>query len=142
MAPHSRIARDGGEMKIGEWLKGEMRYGRELADSGWQGARKACDSLLDGERIQTRLTRSAQASWAPAAIGAGVGAACALVATRRRPRLAAVAAMAAAGAVTGLAAGLAWETRQLATGMARGAWRGIKPVRDSRWLERNPVNFG
>ena len=32
-------------MKIGDWLKSEVEYGRDLADSGWQGARTACESM-------------------------------------------------------------------------------------------------
>jgi len=46
-------------MKIGDWLKSEVGYGRDLADSGLQGARAAADSILHGEPVGEILGRSA-----------------------------------------------------------------------------------
>lgn len=130
-------------MKIGRWLKSGVEYGRDLADSGWQGAREAYDTVQGDEPVRALLTRSARASWAPAAVGAGAGAVCALIATRRRSnKLGALLAMSAVGAVAGFAAGVAWETRELSSEMARGALRGMSPVRDAHWLDKHPINFG
>jgi hypothetical protein len=125
-------------MNIGDWIKSEVEYGRNLADSGWQGAREA----LHGESLRKIFSQSARDSWAPTLIGAGVGALCTLLVQRRRPKPAAVAAMAVVGGVVGFTAGVAWETRQLSGGMARGAMRSMGSTRDSHWLDKNPINFG
>ncbi len=129
-------------VKIGDWLKSEVDYGRNLADSGWQGARSAYGSMLRGEPVGTILSRSARASWAPTVMGAGVGALCALVAQRSKPNTTAVVAMGVVGGFVGFTAGVAWETRQLSSGIARGAMRNIGTTRDSHWLGKHPINFG
>lgn len=129
-------------VKIGEWLKSEVEYGRDLADSGWQGARSARDSMLHGEAGRAILSRSARASWAPTVMGAGFGALCGLLAQRKKPNTTVVVAMGFVGSVVGFTAGVAWETRQLSSGMARGAMRGIGSTRDSHWLSKHPINFG
>ena len=127
--------------KFGDWLKSEVEYGRDLADSGLQGARTACDSMLNGEAVGTVFSRSARASWAPTMMGAGVGALCGLLA-QRKPNTTAVLAMGVVGSFVGFTAGVAWETRQLSSGMARGAMRNIGSTRDLHWLDRHPINFG
>jgi hypothetical protein len=129
-------------MKIGDWLKSEVDYGRNLAGSGLQGARAAADSILHGEHVGKILGRSARASWAPTVMGAGLGALCGLLAQRRKPNVAAVAAMGIVGGVVGFTAGVAWETRQISSGIARGAIRNIGTTRDSHWLGKHPINFG
>ncbi len=129
-------------VKIGDWLKSEVEYGRDLADSGLQGARTARDSMLQGEHVGTVLSRSARDSWAPSVMGAGVGALCALIAQRRKPNTAVVIALSFVGSFVGFTAGVAWETRQLSSGIARGAMRSIGSTRDSHWLGKHPINFG
>lgn len=129
-------------MKIGDWVKSEVEYGRDLADSGWQGARTACDSMLNGEPVGRVLSRSVRASWAPSVMGAGVGALCALVVQGRKPKPPVVVAMAVVGGFVGFTAGVAWETRQLSSEIARGAMRKIGSTRDSHWLGKHPINFG
>jgi xanthosine utilization system XapX-like protein len=129
-------------MKIGDWLKSEVEYGRDLAGSGWQGARTAADSMLHGEHVGAVLSRSARASWAPTVMGAGVGALCALVAQRRKPKPAALVVMGVVGGFVGFSAGVAWDTRQLSSEIARGALRKIGSARDSHWLGKHPINFG
>jgi|GEM_PF-458589 uncharacterized membrane protein YeaQ/YmgE (transglycosylase-associated protein family) len=130
-------------MKIGDWLKSEVEYGRDLAGSGWEGARTACGSLLGGEPVRQILGRSARASWAPTVIGAGVGALAALLIQRRnKPKTAAAVALGVVGGVVGFTAGVAWETRELSSGIAKGAMRNIGSTRDSHWLGKHPINFG
>jgi hypothetical protein len=129
-------------MKIGDWLKSEVEYGRDLADSGLQGARAAAGSMLHGEHMGRMLGRSARASWAPTLAGAGVGVLSALIAQRRRPKTAAMIAMGVVGGVVGFTAGVAWETRQLSSGIARGALREMGTTRDSHWLGKHPISFG
>jgi hypothetical protein len=128
--------------KIGDWLKSELEYGRDLADSGWQGARTAYGSMAQEEPVGELLSRSARASWAPTAMGAGIGALCGLLVQRRKPNTAAVVAMGVVGGFVGFTAGVAWETRQLSSGIARGAMRKIGSTRDSHWLGKHPINFG
>ncbi len=129
-------------VKFGDWLKSEVEYGRDLADSGWQGARTARDSMLQGEPVGAIFSRSARASWAPTVMGAGFGALCGLLAQRGKPNTTVVVAMGMVGSVVGFTAGVAWETRQLSSGIARGAMRGIGSTRDSHWLDKHPINFG
>jgi hypothetical protein len=129
-------------MKIGDWLKSELEYGRDLADSGWQGARTAYDSMSQEKPVGEILSRSARASWAPTVMGAGVGALCGLLVQRRKPNTAVVVAMGVVGGFVGFTAGVAWETRQLSSGIARGAMRKIGNARDSHWLGKHPINFG
>jgi hypothetical protein len=125
-------------MKLKDWLKSEVEYGRDLADSGLAGAREA----LDGQPLSEIFTNSARASWAPTAIGAAAGAVCSLLVQGRRPKAATVAALTLVGGVVGFTAGVAWQTRELSGGIARGAIRNTGPIRDSHWLDRHPINFG
>jgi hypothetical protein len=129
-------------MKIGDWLKSEMEYGRDLAGSGWQGARSAADTFLREEPVGEIFSRSARASWAPTVLGAGLGALCGLMVQRRKPNPAAVVALGVVGSFVGFTAGVAWETRELSSGIARGAMRKIGTTRDSHWLGKHPINFG
>ncbi len=123
-------------------MKSEVEYGRDLADSGWQGARTACDSMLNGEPVGSILSRSARASWAPTVLGAGVGALCALLAQGRKPKPTPVVAMGVVGGFVGFSAGLAWGTRRISSQIARGAMRNIGSTRDSHWLGKHPISFG
>jgi hypothetical protein len=129
-------------MKIGHWLKSEVEYGRDLAGSGWEGARTAADSIFQEEHVSSVISRSARASWAPTVVGAGVGALCALAVQHRKPRPAAVVAMGVVGGFVGFSAAVFWETRDISSGIARGALRRIGTTRDSRWLGKHPINFG
>jgi hypothetical protein len=125
-------------MKLKDWLKSEVEYGRDLADSGLAGAREA----LEGQPLGAIFSHSARASWAPTAIGAATGALASLLAQGRRPKPATIAALTVVGGVVGFTAGVAWQTRELSSGIARGAMRNIGSIRDSHWLGRHPINFG
>jgi uncharacterized membrane protein YebE (DUF533 family) len=127
---------------MGNWLKSEVKYGRNLADSGWQGARSAWDTAVLTEPVGKLLSRSVRNSWAPTVMGAGVGALCALLVQRRKANAAAAVALGVAGGVVGFTACVAWETRQISSEVARGALRQISSTRDSHWLGKHPINFG
>jgi hypothetical protein len=129
-------------MKISNWLKSEVEYTRDLADSGWHGARAAWETMIQDEPVATMLSRSARASWAPTVMGAGVGALCALLVARRKPSPPVAVALGVVGGVVGFTAALAWETRDVSSGVARGALRQIGTTRDSHWLDKHPINFG
>ncbi len=129
-------------MKIGDWLKAEVEYGRDLAGSGWKGACTAYDSILGERPVGDIVSHSLRASWAPTVVGAGVGTICGLLVQRRKHNTAAIVAMGVVGGVLGFTAGVAWDTRELSSGIARGAMRNIGTTRDSHWLGKHPINFG
>ena len=93
-------------------------------------------------RREQILSRSARASWAPTVMGAGFGALCGLLAQRRKPKTSSVVAMGVVGGFVGFTAGVAWETRQLSSGIARGALRNVSSTSDSHWLGKHPIDFG
>jgi uncharacterized membrane protein YebE (DUF533 family) len=128
-------------MSLGTWFKSEVEYTRDLADSGWNGARAAWESLSQEKPVGEVLTHSARASVAPSVMCAGLGALCALMVQRKRNRAAALA-LGIAGGFVGFTAALAWETRELSSEVARGAMREMSTTRDSHWLVRHPINFG
>ena len=130
-------------MHVGEWIASEVEYGRDLADSGWHGARTALDNALQQEPAGELLSRTLRASWAPAVLGAGVGAVCALLLPRRKSGIPGAAiALGVTGSLLGFAAGVAWETRDVSSEVARSALREISSTRDTRWLKKHPINFG
>jgi len=130
-------------MDFGNWLRSEVEYTRDLADSGWHGAVSAWESLSEEKPVSEVLTRSARASVAPTLMCAGLGALCALALQRRGKQSSGVAlALGIAGGFLGFTAAVAWETRELSSEVARGAWRKMATTRDSHWLDRHPINFG
>ena len=127
---------------LGAWLKSEVEYTRDLADSGWNGALAAWENLSREEPVGEVLTRSARASVAPTVMCAGFGALCALLVQKGKRKNPAAVALGLAGGFLGFTAAVAWETRELSSGVARGAMRKINTTRDSHWLTRHPINFG
>lgn len=129
-------------MNIGDKIKSGMGYAGDLADTGWKGARDAGSVALKGEPVTRILTRSAQQSWAATLVGATVGALVGYLVDTKKPSISRVAACAVLGGTVGFGTGLAWETRELSSGMARGAMRNINKARDQRWLATHPIDFG
>jgi len=129
-------------MDIGDKIKSGMGYAGDLADTGWKGARDAGSAALKGEPVGRVLTRSAQASWTSTLVGAAVGALVGYLVNTRKPSISRVAACAVIGGTVGFGTGLAWETRELSSGMARGAMRNINKARDQHWLATHPIDFG
>ena len=128
---------------VGNWIKSEVEYGRDLADSGWQGARSAWGTVVRTEPVGEVFSRSVRSSIGPTFMGAGFGALCAaLLVQRRKSSTPAAVALGVVGGVVGFTACVAWETRQISTQVARGAMREISSTRDSHWLDRHPINFG
>ncbi|HVP65040.1 MAG TPA: hypothetical protein VMT82_09100 [candidate division Zixibacteria bacterium] len=129
-------------MNIGDKIKSGMGYAGDLADTGWKGARAAASAALNGEPAGHVLTRSAQASWAATLVGAAVGALVGYLVNTRKPSISRVGACAVIGGTVGFGSGLAWETRGLSSGIARGAMRNINKARDQHWLASHPIDFG
>ena len=127
-------------MSIGNWVKENIEYGRELIDSGLEGATAARRELLDDETIAAELGRAAKESWKPAALGAIVGALTAVLLDDEKPTRSAIVG-GLLGGVLGYSGGVAWETRRVTGPLARGAAKSIGAVRDARWLEKNPITY-
>ncbi len=117
-----------------EWIESNIDYGRSLLRSGLEGAAAHAP-------VTSALIDSVRDSWMPAVIGAYVGALGASIGNRRKPHYGAVVGASLLGAAIGLSTGMAWGTRRLAGDMARGAKRNIDATRDSRWLEKNPIDY-
>jgi hypothetical protein len=117
-----------------EWIESNIDYGRSLIRSGLEGA-------VAHAPVTSALIDSVRDSWMPAVIGAYVGALGASIGNRRKPHYGAVVGASLLGAAIGLSSGMAWGTRRLAGDMARGAKRNIDATRDSRWLEKNPIDY-
>ena len=127
-------------MTLDEWLKSGIEYGRELVRAAMEGARSAEDEVLEGKSPRALLVRSARGSLAPTATVAFVSALAGYCASRRKSAPTAVA-FGLLGAVIGLAGGMAWGTRHMTGGMARGAIRKMSVTRDAHWLSHHPVDY-
>lgn len=123
-------------------IKSSLTYGRDLFQSGWEGARSTGEASLAGASLGSVLLRSARTSWAPAAVGAALGALTVSLGRKRRLASPVVVISGVVGAVIGLATGMGWGTRHIARDIARGAGRNMGEIRDAHWLARNPINYG
>lgn len=124
-----------------EGAKSNLAYGKELVESGLEGAKEARDSILQKEGNADMVTVAAQESWQAAAVGVLAGAICGVLADDRKP-IRGVIAGGLLGAALGFGGSFAWKTRPLSSAMARGASKRIGVVRDERWLSKNPINYG
>lgn len=128
-------------MSVSENIKSNLAYGREIVESGIEGANAARKSALATQESTDMVTEAAQESWQAAALGAMAGAIFGVLADDRKPVRGVI-----AGGLLGMAAGFAgsfaWKTRPLTGAMAREAGKRIGAVRDGHWLAENPVNYG
>lgn len=128
-------------MTISETVKENLKYSKELVESGIEGANAARKAVLASEETTDLVTAAAQEAWQAGAIGVMVGAVCGVLADDRKP-LRGVIAGVLLGAVVGYGAAFAWKTRPLTSAMARGAGRGVHTAQDKHWLAKNPVAYG
>jgi len=129
-------------MKTFEWLGSNIDYGRNLVNSGVEGARSAGHTALGEAPVSSVLIAAVRHAWAPAAVGAYVGALGASLGHRRKPNYGAIAGAGLLGAAIGIVTGMAWGTRHLTGDIARGALKKIDATRDAHWLEKNPIPYG
>ena len=127
-------------MKVGSWVKSNLDYGRELVESGMEGARSARSGELQDTDLASELASAAAESWRPALLGAVLGAALGSLSNDRKAGRGAVIG-GIFGAAIGLAGGIAWESRHVTGALARGAMKQVSSVRDARWLADNPVDY-
>ena len=128
-------------MSVSERIKSNLAYGKDLVESGIEGANEARRTSLESAETTDMVTAAAQESWQAAAIGALAGAIFGVLADDRKP-VRGVIAGGLLGAAAGFAGSFAWKTRPLTGAMAREAGRRIGAARDEHWLSENPVNYG
>ncbi len=128
-------------MKVDKWLKSNVSDGKELLDSGYEGAHRAVKEVLHEEEVQLDLSHAAHNAWRAAAIGACVGSIGGYLVEEEKPIQSALAGALVGGA---LAVGgiMTWGSRRLIAAAASGAVRNVKVTRDEQWLEHNPVAYG
>ena len=128
-------------MSVSERIKSNLTYGRELVESGVEGANVARKAALESPETTDMVTAAAQESWQCAAIGALAGAIFGVIADDRKP-VRGVIAGSLLGAAVGFGGSFAWKTRPLTSAMAHEAGKRIGAARDEHWLTENPVNYG
>jgi len=124
----------------GAWLKSGIAYGWDLLCSAVEGARSAGEQIRGEESPRSVLVRSARTSLVSAVAVASFGVVAGYWASKRKPAHNAVA-FGLLGAVIGFAAGMAWGTRHVTGGMARGAVKKMDSARDAHWLTKHPVDY-
>ena len=120
-------------MTVPHTLSSDARYVADLVQAGMDG--------IITVRKTTGIRPALKGSvWAPAIIGAVVGASTASMrGNRKSGRGVALAGL--VGSLLGLGCGVAWASRDYTGALARGAMRKINTVRDARWLEENPIDY-
>src|SRR5512144_293946 len=108
-------------MNVQDTLTSDVRYVINLVQAGMDGVISARKANGDPPVL-------GRAVWAPAAIGAVVGASTASL-SRRRKSGHGVAAGGLVGSVLGLGCGVAWASRGFTASLTRGAIRKINTVR-------------
>ena len=115
-------------------------YGWELLRAAVEGARSAEQEIREEESPRSVLIRSVRTSLGPSVAAASLGIVAGYLVSRRRPARSVIA-FGIAGAVLGFAGGMAWGTRHMAGGMARGAIRKMDAARDTHWLAKHPIDY-
>ncbi|MDR1367161.1 MAG: hypothetical protein LBJ76_00390 [Candidatus Accumulibacter sp.] len=126
---------------LSEKIKLNLVHGKEIVESGIDGAKEARDAVLHSEGNTALVTLAAQKSWRAAAFGLLAGVIGGVLADDRKPLRGGVAG-GLLGALLGFSGSFAWKTRPLTSAMARGASKRMGKVRDKHWLSRNPINYG
>jgi len=127
-------------MKLSEWSKSEVDYGRKILNSGLAGARTGRETFLNGNSLTSFLNKSVRDALTPAAIGALAGVLSSCPRDRRRSATRAVG-FGLAGWAIGFSMGIIWESRGLSAFITESALRNIGRVRDEHWLERHPIDY-
>ena len=128
-------------MSISERIKTNLAYGKELVESGLQGAKEGRKSVQASARQRAIVRVAAQQAWQAATLGAVAGALFGVLTDDRKP-VRGVIARSLLGAVLGFGGSFIWKTRPLTSAMAHGAGKRIGRARDKHWLTGHPVNYG
>ena len=127
-------------MKLCDWSKSEIDYGRKLFSSGLEGARSSREEFLHGKPRTPFLSESTGNAMGVAAIGACIGLLGSYLGSQHKSARRAFAFGIFGGAI-GFGVGVAWGNRHLAANVASGVWKNIGRTRDEHWLERNPIDY-
>jgi hypothetical protein len=111
-------------------------YARQLAGAGREAARSALDEV---ERPFFSPPFQ-EVAWLPVAAGATIGL-LGIRCTKNAKKTSNLVIGAAIGSTIGLGAAVAWATRHVTKAAARKVARRINEVRDSHWLELNPIDY-
>jgi hypothetical protein len=127
-------------MELRNWSKSEFEYGRQVLNSGLEGARSGREAFLSGRSLTPFLSHAARKALKPAIVGALVG-----VLSGYRPKghgsITRMLGFGFLGSLFGFASGIAWESRDLTSSMAANAKRSIDKVRDEHWLQKHPIDY-
>ena len=118
-----------------QWFEPDLTYLKTLIAAGVDGVASA--SQERGDHVFTPPLR--EVVWAPAAIGATVGALGTRMTGNRKPSGIAVAGL--LGGLVGLGAALAWASRGFTGYAAHRALRHVNAARDQHWLETHPIDY-
>jgi hypothetical protein len=127
-------------MNLRQWSQSEVEYGRKVLNSGMAGARSGREAFLDGRPLTPFLGKVVRNASTPAAVGAVLGMLGSLPGSHPKPAKRALA-FGLVGWAIGLGIGIAWQSRELSSCAANGAWRNIGRVRDEHWLETHPIDY-
>ena len=127
-------------MNLDAWLTSGIAYGCGLLRSAVEGARSAGQQIGEEESPRSVLMRSARASLAPSLAVASLAVVAGYCVGKRKPAYNTVA-LGLLGAVIGFAGGMAWSTRHMTGGLARGAIESVNAARDAHWLNKHPVDY-
>ena len=123
-------------MRITSVLTSDIAYTRNLIGAGLDGITSARKEMLGG--VFTPAWKSA--AWAPAALGAAIGAlSTCFDKDRRSVSRAAIGGL--VGSALGFSGGMAWASRRFTGTAAKRALRSVNRVRDAHWLEKNPIDY-
>ena len=127
-------------MNVEGWVKSGMAYAWDVLHSAVEGARTAGEQIREEESPRSVLMRSARISLLTSVTGASLGLAAGYWLSKRKPAQNAVA-FGLLGAVIGFAGSMAWATRHMTSGIARGAFQNVNIARDAHWLTKHPVDY-
>jgi len=127
-------------MNLHDRLRSVLEYGRDLVDSGLEGASCGRDEFLQGEALAPQLNDATRKALQLVTAGACVGMLGSCLSRDRKAVLRKLA-FGALGVALGLGASLTWRTHALAANVARGALRSVGAVRDAHWLESHPIDY-
>jgi hypothetical protein len=126
-------------MNLREWVASEVDYGRELVDSGLEGASNGRKAFLDGAPLSPYLSDLNREALKLATLGACLGLLGVYLGERHKPVRAL--AYGALGGALGFAASFAWSSQPFAETVARGAFKNMAAVRDQHWLKSHPIDY-
>jgi hypothetical protein len=120
-------------MNVSDELTSNLRYFVTLVKAATDGASSALKTASMPSLLRGPV-------WAPAAVGAVVGASTMRLRKQRKPGYS-VAVGGLVGTLLGFGCGLVWAWRGTTGTVARGSMQKVNAVRDAHWVESNPIDY-